>query len=83
MYLAQGYNMATRVRIEPPTSRSGVRRSTTRLTYIVKSGFDEVLIETKMHATMKVKMSLVLFVINIDLIYIYFCANILQRIELM
>ena len=30
MYLAQGYNTATRVRIEPPTSRSYIRRSTTR-----------------------------------------------------
>ena len=30
MYLAQGYNTATRVRIETPTSRSGDRRSTTR-----------------------------------------------------
>ena len=30
MYLAEGYKTATLVRIEPSTSRSGVRRSTTR-----------------------------------------------------
>ena len=30
MYLAQGYKTATLVRIEPPISRSGVRRSTIR-----------------------------------------------------
>ena len=30
MYLAQGHDTATRVGIEPPTSRSGIRRSTTR-----------------------------------------------------
>ena len=30
MYLNQGYNTATRVRIEPPTFRSDIRRSTTR-----------------------------------------------------
>ena len=30
MDLAQGYNTATRVRIKPPTSPSGVGRSTTR-----------------------------------------------------
>ena len=30
MYRAQGYNTATRVRIDPLTSRSDIRRSTTR-----------------------------------------------------
>ena len=30
MYLSQGYKTATLVGIEPSTSRSGVRRSTTR-----------------------------------------------------
>ena len=30
MYLAQGYQTVTLVRIEPSTSRSGVQRSTTR-----------------------------------------------------
>ena len=35
MYLAQGYNTATLVRIEHPTSRSGVRRSTTRPPHLV------------------------------------------------
>ena len=30
MYLAQRYNTATRVRIEPPTSGSGDQSSTTR-----------------------------------------------------
>ena len=50
MYLAQGYNTATRVRIEPPTSRSGVRPSTTRprgkVPEITSHTMDETLKET-------------------------------------